>query len=443
MTLNPLIALFADQPALVEPSMAARFESNLNSVMAHPRASEMLSGELFASADDFWAEDSGWCRPYVVTDGILQIPIKGVLLNNFAYQLYDWATGYDYIWQAFKRGCADFAIGEIKGIALIIDSCGGYVAGCWDAIDKAVALKDQTGVPVRSFAHESAYSAAYGWATVGDHIAVSRTGGVGSIGTVTTHFDYSGAMEKSGVKVTFIASDPSKVEGSSMQPLSQDAKDRIQTRIDEMNNIFVATVARSRGLSESVIRNDLKAHCYTALQATSNGLADSIGTLEDATSAYADFLDDQSEPQGEDEMAAPAASTVDQAVHDTAVSTARAEGVAEGAASATARINAILASDEGKARPKAALSAALKTGMSADEAKAFLADLPAESAAAPAAPAAAAGGTAFENAMADGNPDLGAEAAAAADKDDPEGIKALHNLGAGLGLKGFTRPTSK
>lgn len=54
---------------------------------------------------------------------------------------------------------------------------------------------------------------------------------------------------------------------------------------------------------------------------------------------------------------------------------------AEGAKAAQARIVAIMASDAAKDRPKAALSAALKTEMTVEQASDFLADLPVEKAA--------------------------------------------------------------
>ena len=99
--------------------------------------------------------------------------------------------------------------------------------------------------------------------------------------------------------------------------------------------------------------------------------------------------------------------------------TARAEGLTlgltEGATAERARIAAIIGSDAGKARPKAALSASLKTDMGVEDAQAFLADLPEEKAEAAPAAAAAAAPTAgapagmFEAAMnGSGNPDLGA-----------------------------------
>jgi ClpP class serine protease len=436
-TMHPLMAQFADQPCLIDPGQRSRFESCIAAVAGHEHAGEMLAASGVDA--DFWGEDGSWkaqLRPYRVdSNGILQIPVKGVLLHNFPYALFDWATGYDYIWEAFKRGCADFAIGAIRGIALVCDSPGGMVAGCFDTRDKMLALQATTGVPVRGFAHESAYSAAYAIITVAPKggITVSRTGGVGSIGVVTGHMDVSGAMEKAGLKFTYIVSDPSKVEGNSYEAPSTGFLERMQERINELYGIFVAAVAESRGLDEAVIRGTLKAYCYTATQAVSNGLADQVGSLDDALSAFAGFLDAPSSSTGENAMATEAA-TVELAVHEKAVADARREGETAGAATQLTRINAIVGCDAAKDRPKAALSAALKTGMSTDEASAFLGDLPKEAAAAPAAE-----GTSFADAMEGDNPDVGA-ANENRDEKAENGPAALLALGARAGIRGFAAP---
>lgn len=438
---NPLIARFAGEPALIAESMSERFESCLAQAVAHPNFAEAMA-ERADTTDDFWSAPQGtWrasLRPYNVQNGILQIPVKGVLLHDFPYAFGDWATGYDYIWRAFQRGCGDFATGAIKGIAFICDTPGGMVAGCFDAVDKMVALKEDVGVPVRAFAHESAYSAGYAIATVADHIVVSRTGGVGSVGVVTTHTDVSGAMEQRGVKVTFIASDPSKVEGNPYEPLSADAKARIQARIDELYEIFVSAVTRSRPVSAEDLRETLKAHCFTATQATSNGLADSVGSPEDAMSAFAGFLDDQSDNNGDDDMAEANTSAVDQAALDAARAEGRAEGEQAATAAATAmqeRIGAILSSDEANGREDLAKHFAFKTGMSADDAIAALAAAP-KTVAAPAAEQT--GGQSFEQAMSVGNPEVGGgdraeagdEAAGGEQADILASLKSLGVIGA-------------
>lgn len=451
-TTNPIAARFAGELSLVSPLHRDRFQSCLEQAVAHPDFAAVVQHMESADCGDFWPEaDDVWgnrVRPYIIKDGILQIPVKGVLLHDFPYALGAWATGYDYIWRAFQRGCGDFVTGVIKGIALMENTPGGMVAGCFDAVDKMVALKESVGVPVRAFAHESAYSAGYAIATVADHIAVSRTGGVGSIGVVTSHADLSGMFAQDGVKITFIASDPSKVEGNYTEAPSQDYLDRTKARIDELYSIFVAAVARSRGLKESAIRDDLKAYCYTATQATSNGLADSVSSLDDAVAAYIADLDDDTpeNDNGDEEMTTPIkGGTVDQAAHDTAVAAARTEGATEAAAAATARIGAILACDEAKDRRELAQHLAFKTNMSADDAKAALAVAPkAVVEAAPPAAAAPDAATASFAAAMDGtaNPKVGGGDAgqAGTTADNPDDHTATLALLQSAGVGRFTAP---
>jgi ClpP class serine protease len=195
------------------------------------------------------------------------------------------------------------------------------------------------------------------------------------------HFDVSKAMEQRGWNATYIHAGKHKVDGNPYEALPDDVKARIQARIDDLYGIFVKTVARNRGLEEQAVR-DTEALTYSAPDALSVGLADKIGPFDDA---LADFSASLNPNVGDETMA----DTFSQADIDAAVATATANHAAElaaarsdGATAERARINDILASDVGKDRPKAALSAALKTGMDLETATAFLAELPKESAAA-------------------------------------------------------------
>ena len=410
---HPLIAKFTSGPSFVEPSMNAVFESNINMLVTHPDRDKLLHHDTRMDADDgFWPSADSWLaayRPYVVSDGILQIPVKGVLLNEFPFSIGSYVTGYEYIWRAFQRGMDD---NDVRAIALVIDSPGGLVAGNFELVDRMYARRDEK--PVWSFAHESAYSAAYSIASVGTKITVSRTGGVGSIGVVTMHIDASGAYDRMGIKITYIHAGKHKVDGNAAEPLPDDVRERIQARIDELYGVFVSTVARNRPqLSEEEVRAT-EALCYTATQAVSEKLADEIGSFDDALSAFAGALDDLSDENGEDEMA-DATTAVDQAALDTAraegLEAGKKEGMTLGATAERERITAILGSDEAKDRPKAAMSTAMKSAMSVEDAKAFLSDLPKEAAAVQQpAPKGKTGTETFEQAMdRTGNPNLQAE----------------------------------
>lgn len=401
---NPFIARFANEPALIAPGCESQFQALLGAVASHPALAEISTMERAEGAGDFWTELgprwSAILRPYVVVNGILQIPVKGVLLNDFPYALFDWATGYEYITEAFKRGMED---SNVKGIALVINSPGGMVAGCFDCVDKMYARREQK--PVRAYAAEHAYSAAYAIFSVATHGTVARTGGVGSIGVVTSHVDVSKAMDEFGVKVTFIYAGKHKVDGNAYEPLPADVKAHIQGRIDELYGIFVQTVARNRSLDEQAVR-DTEAQVFTASEATSNGLADDIGALDDALAAFAADL---SNPQGDEEMSTPdkpalTQADIDNAVaaatanHETALATARTEAAATARTDERMRISAILGSEEAKGRGDLASHLALATDTAADAAVAILAKSPKNEEGAK---------TPFEESMENDNPDVG------------------------------------
>lgn len=386
---NPLIAMFEGSPVMVARDRKVEFESCLAQAAAHARIDDIMAETvtpMAAQDDGFWPAADDWraqLRPYVVQNGILLIPVRGVLMHNFPWQLGNWATGYDYIWRAFQRGLED---GNVRGIALLSHSPGGLVAGNQVLVDRMYARRDEK--PLRAFAAEAACSAAYNIFSVAPHGVVSPTGIVGSIGVMTSHVDWSKFNEKMGLDITFIFAGAHKVDGNPEEPLSDDAKARIQARVDELYDVFVSSVARNRGLDEQAVRGT-EAHTFSASQATSNGLADSIGSLDDALSAFADFLDDPSD--GDATMTTPAPA-VDQAAPDTAaqaaaVASARTEGATSGKTDERARIGAILGCEEAKDRGTLANHIAFNTDMSVEEAKAMLAASPV-AAAAPAAPAA-------------------------------------------------------
>ena len=429
--LSTLAALFAGQPVLVSEDLKSQFEALIASAVEHQDWSRIESSMAATpmAGDDFW-DCEEWeesLKPYNVNqDGILFVPVRGVLLHNFPYAFGNWATGYLYIQKVIERGLED---ANVRGIALLCNSPGGMVAGCFEAVDKIYARRGEK--PIRAFAHEAAYSAAYAIASVADSIVVSKTGGVGSIGVVTSHVDWSKWNEDFGLKYTFIFAGKHKVDGNPEEPLSDDAKNRIQARIDELYDVFVSSVARNRGLEEQAVR-ETEALTYTATQAVSIGLADAIGPLDDAVAQFC--VDLSTLNTGEQAMSNKTDNTavVEQAVHEQAVAAAKAEGVAEGAAAATARIGAILGSEEAKGRETLANHFAFKTEMSAEDAVAALAVSPkAESAPSGQAQEQTEGEGGFDAAMTNGAPNVGAEGSQS--QEDDNSIEAIVKMAQDLG----------
>lgn len=364
----------------------------------------MASGSLDTNAGgepdaDFW-ETARWARPYVVKNGILRVPVVGILLHRFPYSFGSMATGYEYIRQALRRGLSD---DQVKGIVLDVDSPGGMVSGCFDLADELFEAREEK--PTMAVVQEHAYSAGYALASSASEIVVARTGGVGSIGVLGTHVDMSEALKDRGLKFTFITAGEGKEDGRPELPLSDKAKAEMQKRVDSHYQIFVSTVARNRSIEDSAIRK-FGAKGFVASESVEAGLTDKIGSFDDAMAAFAVNLN---MPKGDDFMAEKD-NAVDQAAHNKAVEDARAEGkrdgLAEGARAERERVQTILGSDEAAKNPQMAQFVALESDFDVDKAKAFLAKAPA--AEAPANPEAAAP-SGFDSAMErSGNPDLGA-----------------------------------
>lgn len=390
---------------------------HLSELMMHPSAANMAS--------DFWLSADNWMsryRPYQVKNGVLSVPVKGVMLNDFPWQYGSWATGYEYIKQAITRGLAD---PEVKGIALIVDTPGGAVSGNFELSDFIYESRSQKRIV--AFAHDSAYSAGYSIASAAESIVMSRSGGVGSIGVVTSHVDMSKMMDERGIKVTFIHFGKHKVDGNPYEALKPEVKERIQARIDTLGEQFVALVARNRGLDASVVRGT-EALTYPATEALSIGLADKIGPLEEAVAAFAVELSTNSGGKQMDEATAAA----NQAAIDKARADGKAEGKAEGAREEKTRITSILASDSAKERPVAAMAAAMDTDMPVEQATAFLDKMPKE--AAVTAPAATEqkpdNGQQFNSAMSQDKPEVGADGKEVPQKTLAESTSAMMGWGA-------------
>ncbi|NHB94710.1 serine peptidase [Photorhabdus cinerea] len=229
-----------------------------------------------------WDDDGSFSRPkndagYDVVEGIAVIPIQGTLVQKLgSLRPYSGMTGYDGIRQSFLTALYD---PEVNGICLDIDSPGGEVAGCFDLVDEIYSARGTK--PIHAILSENAYSAAYALASAADKIHVPRTGGVGSIGVIVIHCDWSQRIKEDGLQVTIITYGDRKAESNPYVPLTEQARGAIQDDVDVMGKLFVSTVARNRGISEKTIR-DTQAACFLAVEGVGLGLADEVITPDAA-----------------------------------------------------------------------------------------------------------------------------------------------------------------
>lgn len=224
-------------------------------------------------------------RGYDIEFGIAQIEIEGTLVQkNYALRPESGMTGYDGIRQNFVEAIND---DRVRAVLLNIDSPGGEVSGCADLADMIYEARGRK--PVWAVLNESAFSAAYWIASACDRITVPRTGGVGSIGVVWMHCDFSQALSASGIKVTFVKRGTRKVDGAPEIPLSDEALSRFQKEIDTVGELFEGAVARNRGLSPEKIR-DMNANTFLGADGVSQGLADVVMSPDAAFRALLESL---------------------------------------------------------------------------------------------------------------------------------------------------------
>jgi signal peptide peptidase SppA len=211
------------------------------------------------------------------TPGIAVIPIHGTLVRRtLGLEADSGLTSYQSIAAQLDAALAD---PQARAILLDVDSPGGESGGVFDLADR-IRTGSQVK-PIWAVANDMAFSAAYALASAANRVFVSRTGGVGSIGVIAMHADQSARDEQEGVRYTTVFAGARKNDLNPHAPLSGEALASLQTEVDRVYDLFVATVAQHRGLTPEKVRAT-EAGLFFGRDAIGVGLADALGTREDA-----------------------------------------------------------------------------------------------------------------------------------------------------------------
>lgn len=181
--------------------------------------------------------------------------------------LYSWS--YNYVSAILARWDSNE---NIERIVMDFDSPGGLASGCADCAESIKA----TQTPILAHVRSMAASAAYWLASATDEIHATNDAILGSVGTVIGHVDYSKALDRVGLKVTFITAGEGKVDGNAYEPLSDAGRAKFQKVVDEHYGAFSSAVAENRGVEKKVVTDDWGAHIYTGREALKNGQADTL-----------------------------------------------------------------------------------------------------------------------------------------------------------------------
>ncbi|WP_247539094.1 S49 family peptidase [Ralstonia pseudosolanacearum] len=208
---------------------------------------------------------------------IAVIPIHGTLVRRtVGLEAESGLASYTAIGDQLDAALADPGV---AAILLDVDSPGGESSGVFDLADRiraAAAMK-----PIWAVANDMAFSAAYALASAASRVFVSRTGGVGSIGVIAMHVDQSVKDAKDGIHYTAVFAGARKNDLNPHAPITDEAQAQLQAEVSRIYGLFVATVASYRGLSAEAV-TATEAGLFFGQDAVAAGLADTVGTFEDA-----------------------------------------------------------------------------------------------------------------------------------------------------------------
>jgi len=275
-----IIACIHNKPLLIEHDRLMALMSGLAIVMRARGPAEIEASDEPESGEGEAARP----RSYRVQRGVGIVPVRGVLVRR-AGQVDSQSTplqSYETLARTIRSARAD---PRVRGILLDIDSPGGEAGGVFD-MTHDIRAAAQTK-PVWAIANDDALSAAYAIGAAADQLWVTDTGAAGSVGAVAMHVDQSSYDEEQGLKYTYLYRGAHKVDGNPHSPISGIAMAATQDEVDRLYGMLVDDIAAHRDMSADELRRT-EAAIYYGGNALERGLADRIGTLEQAHAELAE-----------------------------------------------------------------------------------------------------------------------------------------------------------
>jgi ClpP class serine protease len=215
-------------------------------------------------------------RTVTVRDRVAVIPITGPIFRYAnAFSAISGGTSVQVLSQDLETALAS---GDVDAVVLDVNSPGGQVDGIDELAAQIVAGRARK--PIVAYAGGSCCSAAYWLASAADEIVIGTTSIVGSIGVLHAVPD---PAAKSAKDIEIVSSRaPRKVPDVTTKQGRAD----IQATVDAVESVFVATVARNRGVTEKKVVTDFgQGGVLVGEAALAAGMADRIGSFESTMAA--------------------------------------------------------------------------------------------------------------------------------------------------------------
>lgn len=171
---------------------------------------------------------------------------------------------------------------SVKGIIIRANSPGGSPVVSNTAFAEIRRLKAQhSNIPVYVVAEDMCASGCYYIAAAADKIYADPSSLVGSIGVIGNSFDFTGLMDKLGVKRRLRTAGSNKGMGDPFSPETPEQQAIWQSMLADIHHEFIAAVKTGRGerLHDKAFPDVYSGRVYTGLEAKKVGLIDDFGNV--------------------------------------------------------------------------------------------------------------------------------------------------------------------
>ena len=169
---------------------------------------------------------------------------------------------------------------SISAVILVVNSPGGTTAG-GEALFEAIRELSKSKPVVAQFG-TLATSAAYIAGLATDYIVARGNSITGSVGVIFQWAEFSGLLEKLGVRMNEVKSGPLKAVPSPFQPLDEAGRAATEEMVAESFKWFVALVRNRRNVETKSIPGLEQGRVFSGRDALAHKLIDQIGSEPEA-----------------------------------------------------------------------------------------------------------------------------------------------------------------
>lgn len=211
-------------------------------------------------------------RSVTVRDGVAVIPVTGPIFRhaNLMTEI-SGATSTSSLATDIQEALDN---PSVKALLLDVDSPGGEATGINELSEMIFQARSKK--PVKAYVGGMGASAAYWIASAAEEVVIDDTAQLGSVGVV---LNLRKRDDKTGEKTYEIVSSNAPNKRPDLE--TEQGRAQLQTRTDELANVFLDKVARNRGIPREQVNDRFRqGGIATGALAVEAGMADRLGSLE-------------------------------------------------------------------------------------------------------------------------------------------------------------------